>query len=189
MLDSATVVKLAGAIDPRLRCFVLLAGFVGLRSGELCGLQRQDVDLLHRVLYVRRQAQEISGHRLVSAPKTEAGIRSVALPGALVPALSEHLETYSQPGPDGFVFTRKSGLPVRRADLSEAWRAAVAAVGLSGTRIHDLRHHAATTFARKPDVTLRELMATLGHAHQSPRSVTSTPPRSAVGNWPTTWTR
>jgi hypothetical protein len=41
----------------------------------------------------------------------------------------------------------------------------VADVGApAGLRVHDLRHHAATTFARKPDITLKELMATLGHA-------------------------
>jgi integrase len=54
MLDASTVLKLANAIDPRLRCLVLLGGFVGLRTGELLGLQRQDVDLMHRVIHVRR---------------------------------------------------------------------------------------------------------------------------------------
>ena len=45
--DTATVMALADAIDPRLRCLVLLAGFSSLRSGELLGLQRRDIDLLH----------------------------------------------------------------------------------------------------------------------------------------------
>jgi hypothetical protein len=31
-------------------------------------------------------------------------------------------------------------------------------------RPHDLRHHAATVIARNPNVTLRELMATIGHS-------------------------
>jgi len=165
MLDASTVVELAEVIDPRLRCLVLLGGFLGLRTGELCGLQRHDVDLLHRVLRVRRQAEEISGHRIVGEPKSEAGIRRVSLPNALVPFIEAHLAAYSAPGPDGFVFTRKSGLPLGRRELSEAWRQGVADVGApAGLRVHDLRHHAATTFARKPDITLKELMATLGHA-------------------------
>ncbi len=33
-----------------------------------------------------------------------------------------------------------------------------------GVRPHDLRHHAATVIARNPNVTLRVLMATIGHA-------------------------
>jgi integrase len=164
MLDSSTVLKLANAIDPRLRCLVLLGGFVGLRTGELLGLERRDVDLMHRVIHVRRQAQEINGHRIITEPKTQAGVRSLSLPGALVESLEAHIAANGAPGPAGAVFTGRSGLPLRRADLSEEWRAAVAAVGLSDIRIHDLRHHAATTFARKPDVTLRELMTTIGHA-------------------------
>jgi hypothetical protein len=35
---------------------------------------------------------------------------------------------------------------------------------LDGVRPHDLRYHAATVIARNPDVTLRELMATIGHS-------------------------
>ena len=31
-------------------------------------------------------------------------------------------------------------------------------------RPHDLRHHAATVIARNPNVTLRKLMATIGHS-------------------------
>jgi integrase len=164
MLKSATVVRLATSIDPSFRCLVLVAGLVGLRTGELLGLTRKDVDLLHRVLHVKRQSQEISGRRTITEPKTQAGIRSLSLPAALVAELTHHLDTYAAPGPDGAVFTGRSGLPVRRADLGEAWHAALEAEGLSGLRVHDLRHHAATTFARKPDVTLKELMAAIGHA-------------------------
>ncbi|HWF17173.1 MAG TPA: hypothetical protein VG244_13395, partial [Acidimicrobiales bacterium] len=35
MLDTATVLALAEAIEPRLRCLILLGGFGGLRTGEL----------------------------------------------------------------------------------------------------------------------------------------------------------
>jgi hypothetical protein len=37
-------------------------------------------------------------------------------------------------------------------------------VGIEGIRPHDLRHHAATVIARNPNVTSRELMATIGHS-------------------------
>lgn len=164
MLDIKTVLRLAGAIDPRYRALVLLGSFVGLRTGEMLGLERRDIDLLHRTIHVRCQAQEISGRRIVTEPKTEAGVRSASLPSALVEILGDHLDAYAAPGANGVVFTGPTGRPVRRADLSIAWRAAVAAEGIPGLRVHDLRHHAATTFARKRDVTLKELMAILGHA-------------------------
>jgi hypothetical protein len=53
---------------------------------------------------------------------------------------------------------------LRRQELSQAWTAACAVVGIEGVRPHDLRHHAATVIARNPNVTLRELMATIGHS-------------------------
>ena len=75
-------------------------------------------------------AAALSGHRIVDEPKSEAGIRRLSLPNALVPFLEAHLAAYSAPGRDGFVFTRKSGLPLGRRELSEAWRQAVADVGV-----------------------------------------------------------
>ncbi|HUZ21711.1 MAG TPA: site-specific integrase [Acidimicrobiales bacterium] len=165
MLDTSVVLALAESITPRLRALVYVAGFVGLRSGELCGLERRDVDLARRTLTVERQAVEITGQgRILTAPKTEAGRRVVALPGFVVEVLSGYLDAYVAPEPDAVLFTRPSGKPLRRADLSNEWRAACDVVGLSGVRVHDLRHHAATLVARNRDVTLKELMAHIGHA-------------------------
>lgn len=165
MLDTATVLKLADGIKPRWRCLVLLGGLGGLRTGELLGLQRQDVDLLHGTVSVVRQAHEITGQgRVIATPKSEAGSRTVALPMFVLRALSDHLDDYVAHAPDAPLFTRKSGLPLRRSDLSAAWREACDGIGLAGVRVHDLRHHAATVIARNPNVTLRELMATIGHS-------------------------
>ena len=67
------------------------------------------------------------------------------------------------PSLTAFLFTRPSGLPLRRADLSAAWQVACTTVGLpKGTRIHDLRHASATFDARNPDMTLKELMVKYG---------------------------
>jgi integrase len=165
MLDTATVLALAEAIEPRLRCLVLLGGFGGLRTGELLGLQRQDVDPLHGTVMVVRQAHEITGRgRVVTPPKSDAGRRTVALPAFVLEALTEHLHDNVGGVMEAWIFTRPSGLPLRRADLSYAWKDTCTALGLEGIRPHDLRHHAATVIARNPNVTLRELMATIGHS-------------------------
>ena len=79
LLDTATVLDLADAIEPRLRALVLLAGFGALRPGELLGLERRDFDTLRGPVQVRRQAQEITGMgRMVTPPKSDAGTRTVA---------------------------------------------------------------------------------------------------------------
>ncbi len=166
MVATTLVLDLAEAIDSRYRAFVLVAGFAGLRTGESLGLRRSDVDLLHSEIRVTGNAQELVGRgRTVLAPKSEAGRRVVAIPLIVADALEAHLSMYGAPDAGAWVFTGPTGTPLRRATLSKAWRAAVAATGApSGLRPHDLRHHAATLTARMPGVTTKELMARIGHA-------------------------
>ncbi len=173
MLDTETVLALADAIEPRLRAMVLIAGFRTMRTGELLGLQRRDIDPLHATIRVDRQTQEVTGGRIVlENTKSEAGKRTLTLPPFISEALDEHLGLYVGPGAESWLFTRESGRPLRRQDLSRAWHDACAAVDLTpwsreaptGVRFYDLRHHAGTISARDPNTTLKELMTMMGHS-------------------------
>jgi integrase len=170
MIDAELVFGLAEAIAPRLRVLAIVAGFVGLRTGELLGLRRCDVDLDDARLTVLVQAQQVVGQgRIVTGPKSDAGQRTVSLPKIVVEALEKHLASYGQPGEAGVLFTGPRGEPITRALLSKEWQAArTAADAPECLRIHDLRHHAATLTARMPGITTKELMARIGHA--SPRA-------------------
>lgn len=170
MVPTSLVLDLAEAMPERYRALVLLAGFGGLRTGESLGMRRVDVDPLHATVRVVEQAQEVIGRgRVTLEPKSDAGKRTVSLPGPVAVALDEHLAAYTGPAPTDPVFTCPTGTPLRRATLSTHWRAAVAATGApAGLHLHDLRHHAATMVARMPGVTTKELMARIGHA--SPRA-------------------
>jgi integrase len=102
MLKTEIVLDLADAIHQRLRALVLLGGFGGLRTGELLGLERHDVDELHCTVEVKRQAQEVvtsragtKTARIVTPPKSDAGTRKVAIPRAVMAAVQEHLELYT----------------------------------------------------------------------------------------------
>ena len=102
----AQVHAIAETIHPRYRCIVLLAGFVGLRKGELLGLRRCDLDLDAGELSVVQQRQlDRHGQHLVGPPKTAAGKRTIALPASLIPDLQHHLDEYAEPGRYGYVFT------------------------------------------------------------------------------------
>ena len=98
----AQVLDLAEEIEERFSALVLLAAFCGLRLGELLGLTRRRIDLLHAEVTVTEQYQQLSsGKVIVGPPKTDAGRRVVAIPPAIVPALDKHLATWAAPGPDG----------------------------------------------------------------------------------------
>lgn len=166
-VDAEVVLDLAATIDERYRALVLLAGFGGLRLGELLALRRSDVDLLHAIVRVEIQAVELrNGSRLVTPPKTDAGRRSVHIPAVVTDALDAHLLRYTAPSPPALVFTGPLSETLRRATLYKAWDEARIAVGWPTLRLHDLRH-AAGTLAAQTGATQRELMARLGHSTAS----------------------
>lgn len=162
------IYALADAITPCFRALVLLATFTGLRLGELRALKRRHLDLLHGQVRVLEQLQELRDGTIVAGPpKTDAGVRTVAIPNVVVAELEVHLGLWSGEGPDGFVFAGIHGQPFRRGTLYTAWRAATRCVGIEGFRFHDLRH-TGNTMAAATGASTRELMVRMGHA--SPRA-------------------
>ncbi len=164
----AQVHELVDTIEPRLRCFVLLAAFVGLRKGELLGLRRRELDLDAHVVTIREQRQSLnSGRQIIGPPKTDAGRRTLAIPSALIDDLRDHLDTYSQPGEDGYVFTGVKGGRLSPAVWTTKWTEARHKVPIEHIRLHDLRHLSGT-LAASTGAGTKELMHRLGHA--SPRA-------------------
>ncbi len=120
----------AEAMPERYRCLVLVAGFAGLRVGELLGLECRHVDVLHGTLRVEQQEQQLRGAILVvSKPKTEAGIRTLALPPFLVTEIEQHLSRFTPGGPTDRLFTGDKGGSLRRQVLHGHWSDARAAAG------------------------------------------------------------
>ena len=164
--DLQQVFALAEAVVPRYRVLVLLAAFGGLRKGELFGLRRGDIDLLHRVIEIRSQRQESrTGEQLIGPPKTAAGRRTLALPEEVIPAIEEHLATWVGPEPDALVFVGERGAGVRAGVWQREWDRARQSVGLPGLHLHDLRH-VAGTLAAATGAGTKEIMRRLGHATQ-----------------------
>jgi len=154
---------LADAISPRFRALVLTAAFVGLRWGELVGLRRSDLDLAERVVHVTRALVEVDGKLAVGPTKSAAGVRSVALPPALVPELAAHLVAHVAADPAALVFLGAKGAPLRRSNFNLVWSRAREQVGRPDLHVHDLRHYA-NTLAASAGASTRELMSRLGHA-------------------------
>lgn len=164
MISLEQALAIADAIEPRYRALALLGAGCGLRLGELLGLTRADIDLLHRQVSVTKQRQELSTGIEVRAPKTAAGRRTVAIPKILVAELEAHLHAFVGQSPDAPCFTGPRG-GVRRASVYKAWHTALEEAGVrSDLKPHDLRHLSNTLAARVPGTTTKDLMARMGHA-------------------------
>ena len=66
----------------------------------------------------------------VKAPKSAAGVRTVAFPASLVPELAHYLTEYSEAGRAGLVFVGARGGVLRRNNLRRIWLRALDATGL-----------------------------------------------------------
>ena len=157
---------LADATPLRYRCLILLAGFVGLRRGELLGLECRHVDLLHRTVRVDQQQVELNdGTLVVGPPKTQAGVRTVALPAFLIPELEHHLAHFAAPGRNGHFFTGERSEVLRKRTVDRNWKHARAAVTdlPANFCFHDLRH-TANTITASTGASTAELMHRMGHA-------------------------
>ena len=162
------VYAMADAIGPSMRVLVLFATFTSLRLGELRALRRDRLDALHRTVQVIEQYQELSDGTLVlGPPKTDAGVRTVAIPQAIISDIEAHLSTYSAPGPEGLVFCGTLGQPLHRKTFYRNWNKATAAAGMPGFHFHDLRH-TGNTLAAATGASTKELMNRMGQA--SPRA-------------------
>jgi len=164
-LAPGEVAQLSAAIDVRYRAFVLVGAYCGLRLGEMAGLRRHRVDLLHRDLQVVEQlGRDEDGRWAIQPLKTRSSVRSVALPAVVVDSLDEHLRHWAGLGREGFVFTSPDGGHIDPDNFRRRiWTPAVAAAGLAPLRIHDLRHTTASlAIAAGADVKMLQTM--LGHA-------------------------
>jgi integrase len=162
----AEVAALAEAMPDHLRVAVLLGAWCQLRRGELLGLRRRDVDVTRGSLTVElTRGPRMGGEEIIKSPKTEAGRRTVAIPGNVLPAVERHLDIYvgSEPGSPFLVGEKGRALLVK--SLTKAWSEARVSVGRTDLRLHDLRH-SGLTWAAATGASLAELMRRAGH--QSP---------------------
>lgn len=164
----------------RLRLFIVLAAFVGLREGEALELRRSDVDGVTGRIDVTRKVDKNARRdaagacpdcgRPISAPKTRSGVRTVHVPPPFLKMLQEHLLEHTAAGPSGLLFPgdRTDHMSVRY--LMDRYRPAREAAGRPDLTIHHLRH-TALTIAGQHGATSAELQARAGHASQAAMAI------------------
>ncbi len=150
-----------------LRLVVLLATWCQLRRGELLGLRRQDIDLMHAAIQIEQSRTFTrDGRSLTKSPKTAAGRRSLSVPGNVIEAIVHHLDQFTGSSPDDLIFTMDSGAPLTAVSLHRVWSKARMKVGRPDLHLHDLRH-TGLTLAAATGATTAELMHRAGHSSAS----------------------
>jgi integrase len=163
---TATIAELAGAVNAtpdHWKLALLLASWCQLRRGEVMGLQRRDIDLLHGVITVERTWTVVSGvGPILGPPKTSAGHRHITIPSNVTGPLILHLGSHVSSSSTAWIFPGFNGMPAHPQTLDHAWRKARAAVGRNDLRFHDLRH-SGLTWAAATGASTAELMRRAGH--------------------------
>ncbi len=155
---------LVTATQDNLKAAVLLAAWCALRFGEVFELRRSDIELDAGTIHIRRAVVRIDRLEVVGRPKSEAGVRTVAIPPHVKPALEHHLDSHVGKGRSALLFTTVHGQYWTHGNFYHvAWIPARMAAGRPDLRFHDLRHTSAV-LAAQTGATLAELMARLGHS-------------------------
>ena len=77
--------------DIRIKTALTIALFTGLRRGELCGLEWQDIDIENLTIHVRRTSQYISGHGVMELPtKNDSSNRDITVSSFLIDIIVEY---------------------------------------------------------------------------------------------------
>lgn len=157
--------KLIEAMPDKYRVAVMLSAWCGLRFGELTELRRRDIVLKGKtgVIHVRRAVTWVNSKPVIGKPKSDAGVRDVAIPPHLLPAIKAHLKEHAALGADGLVFPSKTGAHLTTSTLYASFWPARKKAGRPDLTWHGLRHTGAV-LAASTGATLAELMARLGHS-------------------------
>ena len=160
----AEVEALENAMPEHLRLIVPLATWCQLRRGEILGLRRKDIDVMHAIINIEQSRTfAMDGKSIIKQPKSAAGRRSLAAPKHLMTAAAEHMGKFTGPNPDDLIFTGRDGNELTRDALQFAWERSRSAVGRPDLRLHDLRH-TGLTLAAATGATTAELMHRAGHS-------------------------
>ena len=191
-LDEAQALDLITALDGQedfqFKVMINTLLFTGMRGGELCGLQWQDIDfdrgiifIRHTLAYIRNTGQpkgqrkgssgKVSVYELQST-KTAAGERYVVIPASLLDLLKEHRKRQDEHRASvgkawtecGMVFTAPFGGYHAEAYLNAKFKKFARKIGLpESVHLHSLRHTTASLLINS-DVSPKVIADQLGHA-------------------------
>lgn len=148
---------------------VLLSLYAGLRIGEICALQWEDLDLENRLIHVRKTVSRVSGRAesmtrstlVITQPKTVASLRDIPICSWLIPVLRQlhHMRRSSFVASSHAQFVSPRTFDYRYHKLLKA-------AGVRAINYHGLRHTFATRCI-EAGIDVKTLSELLGHTDAS----------------------
>ena len=143
---------------------------MGLRRGELLGLQWCDVDWEKKRISVVRNRVVVNGKSVVKEPKTASSVRTLDVPEQLIRKLRQHrircMENNMSMGTaytaTEFIIVHPDGRPIYPEYLSQMLTKLQNRAGLPQCRFHDLRHLCASIMLLQ-GVNMKVAQERLGH--------------------------
>ncbi|EEG78114.1 integrase family protein [Dethiobacter alkaliphilus AHT 1] len=172
---------IATAKEDKFSVAYILSLALGMRKGEVLGLQWENIDFEQKTLTIKNNLTRVKGKGLVlTTPKTASSNRVVLLPEKILTLLSEHGRKqavereiakasgkYSEAeGFDNMVFTYEEGKPVCPRYFERKFKKVLEKAGLSQAGLHSLRHSYGT-LQNEAGVNMKAIQATLGHSKAS----------------------
>lgn len=153
ILDDKSAKKFAKGLwqeeDIRIKTALLTLLFTGIRRGELCGLEWQDVDFENGEIKVCRSSMNVAKLGIITKePKTVNSIREISLPSSLTLQLKEYKkwwDDYTKNIGDRYdgnnrLFITHEGKPLYPSTI-RCWLDKVTKrLGLPKVSVHSLRH-------------------------------------------------
>ena len=143
---------------------VALSLYTGVRIGELCALQWQDIDLLNRTLTVRKTIQRIQTfggknktELIITEPKSANSLRTIPIPDCIIPMLKQFADKSS-----AYVLSGTCK-PVEPRTMQNRFKRILDNADLPSINYHSLRH-AFATGALELGFDIKTLSEILGHS-------------------------
>lgn len=144
--------------------------YTGMRTGEMLGLQWQDIDFDNNIITIKHNLTSVGGNRFLTTPKSKTSQRYIAMGTTVRELLLEH-KTHQQeliqampnfPHPE-MVFTSNRGNYKSYSNLYEQFKHFLNGSGLEFLTLHSLRHCNATLLINN-GVDLKIVSEHLGHS-------------------------
>lgn len=138
--------------------YLHIAFFTGMRSGEIIGLKKEDIDLKNKMLKIRRTRSRFGE----TTPKTRGSSRDIPILDSLFPLVESLYNLHDH----DYLFKTQYNEPYRDTNVfvDRYWKPSLESLKIPYRRPYNTRHTYATNMLYRNLVTPVELAQLLGHS-------------------------